>query len=466
MKTLETERDMNNMKSIMKIFAAMCLVMGVAASCTREEPVANEGNMRVQRQIDHYNAELTGAEYGWIAEINTVLGGIHTLWMGFDDNGKVNMYFDYVEYYRELETTKYESSYRIKPMQLPTLSFDTYSFLSIFSDPNQLNNGAGQAGTGLGADFEYEILDYKNDVFTLVGLKNSQNATMRKATQKEYEAVAAGSLMANVDNAPAYQPCYHTFSYKGVSYDLVSNGRSTGFMSLDGGSAVLQAKGSMVDFDGNIVMMEPLVLGDTEVSYIAKTGTGYSINMGGEIIPVNRSVEPVVSLYGNQPKDLYFQLLVSNNMQNRWSSEYFFTYRQALQNIFNWTLENLGYGGYYLIYTKLNFYLPGEIGVECGHYLYQNGELNTESFVAFEFRFDITKNTDGSLTFSNDWIMYPSGNPDDADIIRCMTPLIEYYAGNRFFVKSWPVIMAGNPMVALIPADNRELGVMVGAPVE
>lgn len=32
-------------------------------------------------------------------------------------------------------------------------------------------NGAGQAGTGLGADYEYEIISYKNDQFLLKGRK-------------------------------------------------------------------------------------------------------------------------------------------------------------------------------------------------------------------------------------------------------------------------------------------------------
>ncbi|MCS2303131.1 DUF4302 domain-containing protein [Bacteroides ovatus] len=142
---------------------------------------------RIQTKMQEYTDILTGAPDGWIAEINTQLGGIHTLWMQFTADNRVSMMFDYVEYYRDLKASPFESSYILKPLQGPTISFDTYSFLSIFADPNQLMNGAGQAGTGLGADYEYEIISYKNDQFLLKGRKNKMEATLTKATNEERE---------------------------------------------------------------------------------------------------------------------------------------------------------------------------------------------------------------------------------------------------------------------------------------
>ena len=63
-------------------------------------------------------------------------------------------------------------------------------------------NGAGQAGTGLGADYEYEIISYKNDQFLLKGRKNKMEATLTKATNEEREAIKNGALMENQDQAP------------------------------------------------------------------------------------------------------------------------------------------------------------------------------------------------------------------------------------------------------------------------
>ena len=75
-------------------------------------------------------------------------------------------------------------------------------------------NGAGQAGTGLGADYEYEIISYKNDQFLLKGRKNKMEATLTKATNEEREAIKNGALMENQDQAPIYQKKYFTFIIK------------------------------------------------------------------------------------------------------------------------------------------------------------------------------------------------------------------------------------------------------------
>lgn len=58
--------------------------------------------------MQEYTDILTGAPDGWIAEINTQLGGIHTLWMQFTADNRVSMMFDYVEYYRDLKASPFE----------------------------------------------------------------------------------------------------------------------------------------------------------------------------------------------------------------------------------------------------------------------------------------------------------------------------------------------------------------------
>ena len=65
-------------------------------------------------------------------------------------------------------------------------------------------------------------------------------ATLTKATNEEREAIKNGALMENQDQAPIYQKKYFTFSYKGQTYDFVSNGRKTGFLSAYNGNPTLQ----------------------------------------------------------------------------------------------------------------------------------------------------------------------------------------------------------------------------------
>lgn len=425
----------------------------------------DNGNMRVQQKIDGYNRELISAPDGWILEINTALGGIHTLWAGFEEGGRVEMYFDYVEYYRELNTTSYESTYRIKPLQLPTLSFDTYSFLSIFADPNQLNNGAGQTGTGLIADFEYEILRYHNDEFTLSGLKNGQAATMRKATPQEHSNIVGGILMANVDQAPVYQPCFHVFTYNGVKYDFVSNGRKTAFLWMEGGEPSMQVQGSKIDMDGNIIMMEPLLLGQVEIPYFTKTDEGYSANLGSEVLRITGGVAPAVSLFGNKPSDINYGCYMSNSMQNMWSSEFFFTYRQALQNLFYWTIENYGFG-YYIQYVFFTFYGDGSLGLNIYYSLYMNGSLGSDTYVLFFYYDQCLRNPDGSWTTGSEYHPLIEDDKTTQDAQPLVAPLLDYFKGRQFFFKAWPAVASnGKPMMAFVPVSDRQSGTAVGMPM-
>ena len=131
------------MKIVYTYYLLTCVALcSIFSSCNNETDIYMENpDKRIQTKMQEYTDILTGAPDGWIAEINTQLGGIHTLWMQFTADNRVSMMFDYVEYYRDLKASPFESSYILKPLQGPTISFDTYSFLSIFADPNQLMNG-------------------------------------------------------------------------------------------------------------------------------------------------------------------------------------------------------------------------------------------------------------------------------------------------------------------------------------
>lgn len=451
----------------MKIACTYYLFLCVAAcsflsSCKNETDIYMENpDKRIHAKMQEYTDLLTDAPNGWIAEINTQLGGIHTLWMDFTADSRVTMMFDYVEYYRELKSSSFESSYALKPLQAPTLSFDTYSFLSIFADPNQLMNGAGQAGTGLGADYEYEIVSYKNDQFVLKGRKNKMDATLTKATAEEKEAILKGALMENQDQAPIYQNQYLTFSYKGKSYDFVSNGRKTGFLSAYNGTADLQAEGSKIDLDGNIVMMKPLLLDGYEIYQFNKTAKGYTTQIGNDVLEIKGGTSPIVPLFDAPPGVLHQTLVVYNDMQNQWSSEYFDKHKAAVSNLFAYTQTQL-----YIVYVAIHMYIDGSI-VEIGYRMYQSGSLGPDTY-GFYYSFDYTSNTDGSITFG-DYTPFDTSNPNHEQFDECLSPILEgYLKDHRFFIKSWPVLYNNNSeyvMSALIPADDRKLGVMVGVPM-
>lgn len=451
----------------MKIAYTYYLFLLVAAcsflsSCKNDTDIYMENpDKRIHAKMQEYTNILAGAPNGWIAEINTQLGGIHTLWMDFTADSRVTMMFDYVEYYRELKSSSFESSYALKPLQAPTLSFDTYSFLSIFADPNQLMNGAGQAGTGLGADYEYEIVSYKNDQFVLKGRKNKMDATLTKATSEEKEAILKGALMENQDQAPIYQNTYFTFAYKGKSYDFVSNGRKTGFLSAYNGTPDLQVEGSKIDLEGNIVMMKPLLLDGYEIYQFNKTAKGYTTQVGNDVLEIRGGTSPIVPLFNAPPGVIHQTLVVYNEMQNQWSSEYFDKHKAAVSKLFAYTQTQ-----YYIVYVAVHMYMDGSI-VEVGYRMYQGGSLGPDTY-AFYYSFNYTSNTDGSITFG-DYIPFDTSNPNYEKFDECLYSILEdYFKGHRFFIKSWPVLYNNNSeyvMSAFIPADDKTLGVMVGLPM-
>lgn len=451
------------MKITYTYYLFICITLcSIFASCNNDTDIYMENpDKRIQNKMQEYTDILAEAPDGWIAEINTQLGGIHTLWMQFTADNRVTMMFDYVEYYRELKSSSFESSYILKALQTPTLSFDTYSFLSIFADPNQLMNGAGQAGTGLGADYEYEIISYKNDQFVLKGKKNKMDATLTKATHDEKEAIMKGALMENQDQAPIYQNKYFTFSYKGESYDFVSNGRKTGFLSAYNGTPDLQVEGSKIDLNGNIIMMSPLVLDGYEIYQFNKTPNGYSTQVGNDVLEIKGGSTPIVPLYGTPPGVLHQTLVVFNDMQNQWSSEYFDKHKAAVSNLFEFTRTQ-----YYIVYVAIHMYIDGSI-VEIGYRMYQGGQLGPDTY-GFYYSFEYEKNTDGSIRFG-DYTPFDTSNPNYEEFDKCLSPILnDYLKGHKFFIKSWPVLYNNNSeyvMSALIPAEDRTLGVMVGVPM-
>ena len=448
------------MKTI-KYYILLCVALsGLISSCNDDDIYMENPDKRIQAKMQEYTDILAGSSNGWIVEINTQLGGIHTLWMQFTKDNRVSMMFDYVEYYRDLKSTTFESSYALKALQRPTLSFDTYSFISIFADPNQLMNGAGKPGTGLIADYEYEIISYKNDQFIMKGRKNGMSATFTKATQQQYDAVQSGSLMENQDQAPIYRPGFYSFVYKNQQYDFVSNGRNTGFLSLDrSGEPEMQLHGSKIDFNGNIIMMEPLVLGDYEIPHFTKTENGYTAKLGNDLIEIKPSTTPAVQLLYYPPQGVYQHLVVYNSMQNQWSSEYFDKHKAAVSTLFSWS-KNL----YYITYVAVHLYSDGVI-LEIGYQMYQNGSLGSDTYGAF-YTFEYKKNPNGSFTFGN-YDPWDTINPGHEEFDKCLSSILEgYFKGHTYFFKTWPALYNNRYiMSAMIPADDKSLGVMVGVPM-
>lgn len=434
------------------------------SACDMKEDYTKLGSVdkRVTAKLGEYQDVLCTAPYGWLADIYTGTGGTHRLWMSFSANEEVTMYTDYVEYYRTLRTTPYTSTYKLKAQQMPTLSFDTYSYLSIFADPNPLANGAGKPGVGMVADFEYEILSYKKGQIELIGCKNGMKALLTEATAEDYQAVSIGGLMDCVDLAPLYDQQFLTFSYEGQRYELVSNGRKTSLSWIENREPTAIIRNSQNDFEGNIILEEPILLGDQQITRFNKTASGYSVTIGNQLIDILKTTTTPASYLGYRNSDLTNVLYMFTSAQTEWNSEFYLIMQTMMTSLYNSETIPL-----YVAYVNVMLYTNPVAWVEVGYYMVNSsGGIDTSNTYSVIYEYALKANLDGSYAFGNSY----TNHYGESDLIsnhvkKSATGLLDgYFKGRTFFFKAWPKFYNNKyPYVALVPTEGADkTGVMVG----
>lgn len=131
-------------------------------ACQKAELPKDVASTRTGELLTDYEAILGASTHGWkmylfpdIHKFPGNMGGF-SLFMKFDPStGRVNMVSDFNE---ETRTTIHESAYQMKFTSLTTLSFDTYSPLSVLADPLPEISNAEETGPGNRVDLEYSIL--------------------------------------------------------------------------------------------------------------------------------------------------------------------------------------------------------------------------------------------------------------------------------------------------------------------
>ena len=196
-------------------------------------------DVRVDSAMKGYQAQLAGAEFGWFADIETSKG-FYRFWMDFADNNMVTMFTDNLDY-PELNGIPRTSTYMFHAYQRPVLTFDTYNYLHIISDPNDAISG-GTGNLGLKTDFEFEIDEVTDDVFTMTGRINRIKATLTRATEAEMQAVKQGQLQEALRNAPSYKQnlfCY--MDVNGLTVDVKLSTRTVMFLYKVGNVTQIEA---------------------------------------------------------------------------------------------------------------------------------------------------------------------------------------------------------------------------------
>ncbi|WP_282636403.1 DUF4302 domain-containing protein [Sphingobacterium thalpophilum] len=167
-----------------KIFYFICMVL-LTVSCSKPKEVelefGTDPDTRIADTIALVRKTLVEAPYGWKAFLTTEYSGGYGFYMQFGDNDRVKMVADLdAQSSSELK----ESTFRIRQIMTATLSFDTYTYLTMLQDPNPGSYG-GQPGKGMGSDVEFDYIKSNGDTLFFEGRKFHKQLIFVKAKDAE-----------------------------------------------------------------------------------------------------------------------------------------------------------------------------------------------------------------------------------------------------------------------------------------
>ncbi len=181
-----------------KVLILIFILAALISSCKKDDKSVFEkpADERLNEKLTAYQAQLSGAQNGWKALIQTDSGrgSTYSFYFKFNNDNRVMMLSDFDA---SSAVTFKESSYRLKALQQPSLIFDTYSYLHVLSDPTETVNG-GIRGAGLLSDFEFYFDSTSADTINLVGRYHGSKMMLVRATQAEEDAYNTGQLAAGL----------------------------------------------------------------------------------------------------------------------------------------------------------------------------------------------------------------------------------------------------------------------------
>lgn len=229
---------------------------------------------RMQAKLDEARKVLTSSPEGWVFEYfpdSKISYGGYVYTVKFDD--------EMATVGCELAPGEFESSYyKFNNDNGPMLSFDTYNTLMhYFATPS---SGQYQAQDG---DFEFMIMDIKDDVVKLRGKRTGNTMYMRRLTVPAEEYLAQVSSM--IDNM-IITSAKGTIAGQSVDININSNKRYMEFTFSDD----TQAGGYYLPTPTGIAFTEPVDIKGTELSVLAYdaetlTYSGDGISFTGEVAP-------------------------------------------------------------------------------------------------------------------------------------------------------------------------------------
>jgi hypothetical protein len=172
---------MNYKNRFYVIAVALCLA---ACDNSYESIFKQSPDNRLRETLTEYSTLLMDAPHGWKASLYTGSGAGYFYYFDFNDNGNVTMLSDFDE---TSAGEPMESTWALKALQRPTLSFTTYSYVHLPADPDgDVNNGI--PGSGLSSDFEFAIVRTSGDSVVMEGTQHHSEIILVRSTADERQA--------------------------------------------------------------------------------------------------------------------------------------------------------------------------------------------------------------------------------------------------------------------------------------
>jgi hypothetical protein len=252
------------------LFLATALMLALTG-CDREyETIFKESpDDRMHEALDAYNALLMDAPFGWKAALYTGTGAGYFYYFDFNENGSVTMLSDFDE------TTAGEamaSTWTLKALQRPTLSFTTYSYIHLPADPDgNVNNGI--PGSGLLSDFEFALVRTSGDSIILEGLQHNSEIVFIRSTEEEAQAYLEDKriqhLLQRTDEYLAQHKGYRLTlpDETEVPMALSISQKLISFQYLDNDGETIRIPRTSFTFSiEGIILKEPIRIKDYQVS--------------------------------------------------------------------------------------------------------------------------------------------------------------------------------------------------------
>jgi hypothetical protein len=196
----KANRCFENYKQMKKLILIL-LLFPIILACKKEEFEGERPDERLSKTLEEYNSLLSEAKYGWKAHLFPKGGRGFGFYFRFNGKNRVNMMGDVA---LQSGTTSKESSYRLKATVLPSLYFDTYSYIHLLSDPDP-EAYSGTPGWGLYSDFEFSFIKVSPDTIRLKGNLLGSEMILVRATQEEQAAYEDGNLNTMRQQVTDYQ---------------------------------------------------------------------------------------------------------------------------------------------------------------------------------------------------------------------------------------------------------------------